>query len=288
MSTSRILVAVVVLAATHAGVRASDPAPDGGAAGEADERPPVDAGPGAGPGEARPLGGEDFQGLLDRADTAYRHRDEPGRLDEVRRDLEAAEKLAPDDYGVLWRLSRYYFWVSDDPNLSDDERSRLGKTGWELGDRAAAANPSGVEGWFYAAGGMGNYSLGIGVFKALTQGLEGKFKNYLNKSQAINRGYLNGGIENAWGRFYFKLPWPKYRPVESERHLLAALRANPANVRGRVYLAELYMKEDHPQEARAQLQKAIDQPLGQYDEPEERRYQDRARAVLSQLRQPGR
>ncbi len=288
MSTSRVLCAAAALAAIPVEVWGSEPAPDGGPAGEVQEAP---AGPALGdgglqaqPGETSPPGGEEVAGLIARADEAYRRRDEPGRLDEVRRELEAAQKLAPGDYDVLWRLSRYYFWVSDDPSLSDDERSRLGRTGWDLGDRATAANPRGVEGWFYAVGGMGNYSLGIGILRALAQGLESKFKDRLRRAQAIDPRYLDGGIENAWGRFYFKLPWPKYKPDESERHLLRALRVNPENVRGRVYLAELYLKEDQPKEARVQLEKVIAQRLGKYDEPEERRYQERARAILSQLR----
>jgi tetratricopeptide (TPR) repeat protein len=130
---------------------------------------------------------------------------------------------------------------------------------------------------------MGNYSLGIGILKALAQGLEGKFKDHLGRAQEIDAGFLNGGVENAWGRFYFKLPWPKYDPGQSERHLLAALRINPDNVRGRVYLAELYEREHHPREARAQLERALARPPGQYDGPEERRYQKRARAILAQL-----
>ena len=104
------------------------------------------------------------------------------------------------------------------------------------------------------------------------------------RCRAFAKAGFSGGIENAWGRFYFKLPWPKYKPDESEWHLLRALRINPHNVRARVYLAELYSKEDQPAQAREQLEKAIAQPPGQYDEPEERRYQQRARVLLSQPR----
>ena len=237
----------------------------------------------SGAAEHGPDAPAELEALLTRADADYGRRDEPGQLDVVRQDLEAAEKLAPGDYGVLWRLSRFYFWVSDDPDLSEDDRSQLGKKGWDYGDRATAVNPAGVEGWFFAVGGMGNYSLGIGILKALAQGVEGKFKERLRKAQEIDGRFLNGGIENAWGRFYFKLPWPKYDPGESERHLLAALRINPENVRGRVYLAELYEKEHHPREARVQLERAIAKPPGLYDGPEERRYQRLAKALLAQL-----
>ncbi|MFL5302401.1 MAG: tetratricopeptide repeat protein [Anaeromyxobacteraceae bacterium] len=224
----------------------------------------------------------DVKAALARADAAWPERDQPGKLEAMRTDLEAAERAAPDDYGVLWRLSRLYFWLSDDLALPDAEKSKLGKKGWELGDRATAANPNGVEGWFYAVGGMGNYSLGIGILNALSQGIEGKFKERLSKAEAIDPGFNAGGIANAWGRFYYKLPWPKYDAKKSESSLRKAIKTNPDNVRARVYLAELYQKENHPKEARKLLEEAIAHEPGRYDAPEERRYQQRAKELLAQ------
>ncbi len=224
------------------------------------------------------------EGLLARADAAWRRRDEPGQLDAIRKALDEAEKASPKDYGVLWRQSRLLFWSSDDPGLADDEKSQLGKKGWDYGERAAALNPNGVEGWYYAALGMGNYSLGIGVLKALGQGIEGKFKDRLGRAERIEADYHDAGIYNAWGRFYYKLPWPKYDAGKSESNLRKSLRVNPDNVRGRVYLAELYLKEDHPKEARKLLEEAAAHEPGSYDPPEERRYQKRARDLIAGLK----
>jgi tetratricopeptide (TPR) repeat protein len=226
---------------------------------------------------------KDVPGLLAEADEQWLHRDEPGKLEAIRADLESAEALAPKDYGVLWRLARLYFWISDDPALSDDLKSKLGHTSWDYGDKAAAVNPKGVEGWYFAAVGMGNYSLGIGVLKALGQGIEGKFKDRLSRAERIDPNFFGGGIYNAWGRFYFKLPWPKYDARKAEQNLRKALRVNPDNVRGRVFLAELYEKEDHPKEARQVLEEALAHPPGLYDPPEERRSQARARELLAHL-----
>jgi tetratricopeptide (TPR) repeat protein len=221
--------------------------------------------------------------ILARVDAAWKDRDAPGRLDEIRKDLQEAEKLAPNDYGVLWRLAQYYFWISDDPSLPDDEKSRIGKLAWEYGDRAAAVNPNGVEGWFFATVGMGNYSLGIGVLKALTQGIEGKFKERLSKAEHIDPNFYGGGIWNTWGRFYFKLPWPKYDAKKSEQMLRRAIRVNPDNVRGRLFLAELYDKEGHPKEARKLLEEALAHEPGRYDAPEERRAQKLVREKLAAM-----
>jgi cytochrome c-type biogenesis protein CcmH/NrfG len=145
-------------------------------------------------------------------------------------------------------------------------------------------NPNGVEGWYFAAVGMGNYSLGIGVLKALGEGIEGKFKERLSRAEKIDPKFFDGGIYNAWGRFYFKLPWPKYDPRHSEQALQKALELNPRNVRARVYLAELYMKEKHPKEARELLEEAAAHQPGSYDPPEERRSVASAKALLAQSR----
>jgi len=226
----------------------------------------------------------DLASLLAEADAAYARRDEPGKFEELKDRLQRAEKLAPADYGVLWRISRLYFWICDDAAIGDEERTRLGKIGWEYGDRATAVNPGGVEGWFYASSGVGYFSLGMGVVKALLQGMEGKYKERLSRAEQIDPSFSAGGIQDSWGRFYYELPWPKYDAGESERHLLNAIRVNPNDLRARLYLAELYIKEDHPKEARAMLQKILARTPGVYDAPEERRIQERARAVLSQLK----
>jgi len=228
--------------------------------------------------------GGDVATLVSRSDEQWGVRDQPGVMDQIRSELERAQKLAPDDYGVLWRLARLDFWASDDPVLSDGDRSRLGKQAWELGDRAAALNPNGVEGWYFAALGMGNYSLGIGILKALGEGIEGKFRERLSKAEKIDPTYQGGGVYNAWGRFYFKLPWPKYDAKKSEQNLRKSLQINPANVRGRVFLAELYKKEGHPSEARKLLEEALAHEPGAYDAPEERRSQKQARELLAELK----
>jgi tetratricopeptide (TPR) repeat protein len=214
------------------------------------------------------------------ADRSYEQRDAPGEIEKLTALLEAAEKAAPKDFEVLWRLARLYSWTSDDPAIMDKEKSRLGKIGWDLAERAIAADPTRVEGWHFAAVNMGQYSLGIGILRALGQGIEGKFKDRLSHAERIDPGYSGGAIPTAWGRFWFKLPWPKYDGKKSEQAFLEALRRNPDNVRARVYLADLYEKEDEGPKAREQLERAAAGEPGRYDAPEERRYQEVARQRL--------
>jgi hypothetical protein len=221
--------------------------------------------------------------LLQEIDGSWGQRDAPGLMDAMGAKLEEASKRWPGDYEVLWRLSRHYFWLADDPDIAKNEKSRLGKIGWDLGERAAAANPDRVEGWNYAAAGMGNYALGIGVLTALRQGIEGKFKDRLSRAEKIDARFQDGAIQTAWGRFWYELPWPKYSARRSRAALAAALKINPDNVRAHVYMADLNLKEDEPGYARQDLQNALAKPPGRYDAPEERRWQAVARRLLEHL-----
>jgi hypothetical protein len=225
--------------------------------------------------------GGEVAALLADADAAYARRDEAGQAAVVGTKLAQAEKAAPGDYGVLWRIARINVWIADDPKIDGKERTRIGKIAWDYGDRATAAEPARVEGWYWAAAGAGLYGLGLGVLTALKMGLEGKFKERLGKAEAIDPGYNHGAIQTAWGRFYYELPWPKYDPRKSEAFYREALKQNPFNVRAHVYLGQLFAKEDRGPEAQAQFQAALAKPPGQYDAPEERRWQAEAKRLLA-------
>jgi hypothetical protein len=224
---------------------------------------------------------EGLKPLLAEIDATWDRRDDAAQLAAHRARLAEAEKRAPDHYEVLWRLSRLNFWLADDPDIEPREKSRLGRVGWDYGDRATAANPDRVEGWHYAAAGVGSYALGIGVITALRQGIEGKFKERLSRAEQLDPDFQHGAIQTAWGRFWYELPWPKYDAKKSRAALEAALKKNPDNVRAHVYLAELWLKENRTDPWWAELQKAIAKQPGRYDAPEERRWQEVARRMIA-------
>lgn len=209
--------------------------------------------------------------LISRLDELHRRRDDKVAFSEAQRLVQAGLQRAPDDYGVLWRAARFYFWASDDPGVSRDQRSRWGKDGWDIAEHAIAVNPNDVAGYYFAAVCMGNYALGLGVVKALSIGLEGKFRDRLGKAATLNDGYENAGVETAWGRFFDKLPWPKRDRKQAEEHLRRALQLSPAALRARVYLASVYLDTDRVREAKQLLDEVAAAPAGRYDPPEERR-----------------
>jgi hypothetical protein len=209
--------------------------------------------------------------VLERIDELHRRRDERTAWDEEQTLAQSALARAPQDFGVLWRAARVDFWLSDDPGRSKEERSRVGKEGWDLAERAIAANPMRVEGHYWAAVCMGNYALGLGVVKALAAGMEGKFRERLARAESLDRRYEQGAIDTAWGRFFDKMPWPKRDRDEADRRFHRAIEVNPLNLRARVYLASTYLDEDRAPEAKRLLDEVAAAPAGRYDAPEERR-----------------
>jgi tetratricopeptide (TPR) repeat protein len=130
---------------------------------------------------------------------------------------------------------------------------------------------------------MGNYALGLGVVKALSQGMEGKFRDRLSHAQALNPSYELGAMETAWGRFYDKLPWPKRDRKKAEEHLRKAIEMNPNGLRPRVYLASSLIDADRVPEAKRLLDEVIAAVPGHYDAPEERRAQALAQGLMPTL-----
>jgi len=207
-----------------------------------------------------------------RIDALHRRRDDRAALAEERRLVDGALARASGDYEVLWRAARLYFWLSDDPSIATDERSKIGKIGWDVAERAIAANPEQAAGYYWAAVNMGNYALGLGMVKALTMGLEGKFKGRLERAGQLAPGYQSGGVDVAWGRFYEKVPWPKRDRKQAEAHLRRVLtQLDGNNLRARVYLADTLAHERRAAEAKKLLEEVAAAPVGRYDAPEERR-----------------
>jgi tetratricopeptide (TPR) repeat protein len=230
----------------------------------------VGAAPGAKPAAAPPTPPPLAQ-VLARVDELHRRRDDRAAFAEEQALVQGALARAPQDYGVLWRAARLSFWLADDPGQSNDERSRIGKEGWDLAERAIAVNPNRVEGHYWAAVCMGNYALGLGVVKALAKGMEGKFRERLGRAEQLDRRYEQGAIDTAWGRFFDKLPWPKRDRDEADRRFHRAIEVNPLNLRARVYLARTYLDEDRAADAKRLLDEVAAAPADRYDPPEERR-----------------
>jgi hypothetical protein len=233
--------------------------------------------------QAAPAGAQLGQ-ILGRLDALHLRRDDPAALEEARRLAESAVAAAPNDYGALWRAARVTFSESDASNRSNDERSRIGKQAYDLAERAIAINPNGVEAQYWAALSIGSYAEGMGVVRALANGIEGKFKRPLERATALDVRYDHGGIPVVWAAYYLELPWPKRDRSKAAAQCALALTINPANLRARLYQARIAADEDHVPEARVLLATIAAAPAAGYDPPDERRVKKEAAELAAKLR----
>ncbi|HEY4394491.1 MAG TPA: hypothetical protein VGP64_10530 [Polyangia bacterium] len=211
-------------------------------------------------------------------------RDEAEARREARRLIDVAVAETPTDYGTLWRAARALFTESDEPTRAPDERSRLGKQAYDLAERAIAIDPNDVAAQYWAALGVGSYAEGMGVLRALANGIEGKFKRPLERATALDVRYDFGNIPVVWAAYYLELPWPKRDRARAAEELRRALSINPANLRARLYQARIAVAEDHPAAAKELLAGIAAATVGRYDPPEERRVKQEAAVLAATLR----
>jgi hypothetical protein len=222
---------------------------------------------------------------LKSADEAYAERDKAGRMDEALTLLRTASAAQPGQYDIEWRLARACFWAAES-TAEKAKKKALAREGMNAGDRAVTARADGAAGLYFLALCIGEYSHSVGVLTALTEGVEGRFRDPLLKASEKEFGIDNGGVWNALGRYKFELPWPKRDYDQSVAWLRKSLEANPRNLRGRVYLAESLAARDSKgdvDEAKRLVFEVISAVPGQYDLPEELRAQQFAKQLVARL-----
>jgi hypothetical protein len=212
-------------------------------------------------------------------DDLWKRRSDPAALTRLEQILEDHVGVDPEGFETNWRQASLIAWEADGEPDGSQEKAAKGKNAWEAGDKAVRANQNDVRGHYYAGVGVGLYSEGVGVLTALSQGLEGKFRERLLAALRINKDYLDGAPQVVWGRYFYKLPWPKRDLDESIKVLRIAVRTHPNNWRAKLYLADsliLNQLEGQDDEAHQLVDQILAAPGGR-DLPEETRIKERAR-----------
>jgi hypothetical protein len=179
------------------------------------------------------------------------------------------------DFEANWRMAAILLWQADGMGDGTQEKATYSKRGWEWAERAASIKPNDIHAEYHAGVGIGLYSEGVGVITALREGLEGKFRAHVQAAITLDRHYLNGAPQVLWGRYFFKLPWPKRDVDESIRVLRTCLKEHPTNLRAKLYLADSLYHEDVKGEALKLIDEIASAPLGT-DPAEDRRIKKRA------------
>jgi tetratricopeptide (TPR) repeat protein len=193
-----------------------------------------------------------------------------------------ALKLDPKSFDALWRLGRAFFWLTDNTEEKAKKRDQ-GDTGYKYAVEAAKLKPNRVEGHFFAALCIGEFSKGIGILTALRQGIEKKFREPLDQALRIQRGYDAGGPDRAYGVFFHSLPWPKRDNDKAVEHLNLALKVDPNVARTHFYLAQVLEATGKKDEARQHLDTCLKIKPGHWSMPDNLRYQWHCKQLMKKL-----
>ena len=195
--------------------------------------------------------------------------------------LEAARAADPNNYKVRYNLAKFYNWKAI--GESGDKKAEWGKKGWDEAEKAKALRPAGIEGWYWAAACIGEYSKGRGIGTAVKEGLADQFKTNARKAIEIDPRHDEGGPLRALGRFHSQLPWP-LQNLEASRGLLekaVAVSRSPVNL---YFLGDTEGMDGNTEKARELFQEcaAVD-PAETKDPPGARRNTKRCKKALETL-----
>lgn len=200
-------------------------------------------------------------------DEAYAHADSLAKRQACLDELREWVKKYPDDYGVLWRAARMVWFIGDGMDDAQGEALRtLGTEGMEYADRALALEPEGIEGHYYKALTVSTYSRGISIVKALIKGLGGEYERCVQFVLDRDEGFDRGGALRAFGRYYWKLPWPKYDYKKSLSYLDRAAQIDPTVLRTAYYRGDTLWALKRYQEARDAFEWVIQTEPTPFDE----------------------
>ncbi len=218
--------------------------------------------------------------------------DDPEALYQNRENLASARKAAdiwasrlqanPRDFESAVKLAKARYWLGTN-GLPEAERKPALEAGIAAARAAMALNANRPEGHFWLAANMGALAESFG----LRQGIKyrGQIKDALLTTLKLDQGFLQGSADRALGRWYFKVPGLfGGSNRQSETHLRKALTYNPNSVISHIFLADTLADMGRKEEARKEYQAAIDAPFDPDWTPEDRRFKERAKQLLAQLK----
>ncbi len=214
-------------------------------------------------------------------DALYRERDSGTNAADAAQIWAARLAANSSDFESAWKLARARYWLGTNGEPPQQRRPAL-EGGIESGRKAIAIQPSRPEGHFWAAANMGALAESFG----LRQGIKyrGPIRDELQTVLKMDPAFLQGSADRALGRWYYKVPGMfGGSKAKSEEYLRKALSYNPRSVITRLFLAETLLALDRPAEARKELDTALAAPDDPEWVPEDKRFKQQARALLTSL-----
>ena len=148
---------------------------------------------------------------------------------------------------------------------------------------AIAIGPARPEGHFWLAANMGALAESFGIRAGLRY--RKPIREALDTVLRLDPRFQQGSADRALGRWYFKVPGGLFggSKRKSEEHLRKSLTYDPNSTVSLYFLADTLLAVGRTDEARTELEKAIDSPGTPGWEPEDQEYRHRARELLTKI-----
>jgi FimV-like protein len=213
------------------------------------------------------------------ADQLFSRGQDPARDRQSLAVLERAIAADPNNYQLLWRAARSYYYVGDAAAGKQEKKVNFEK-GIFAAQRAVAQQGGAVEGHFWLAANYGGWAEMVGVVNAY-QTVK-KIRAEMQTVLRINANYEDGNAYLALGLIDRELP--RLLGGNAKRgvsYLEQGLRAAPQNLDLKLALAKAYIEDGRKDEGRRLLQEVVNAPINPARAKESRHNQEKARQLLS-------
>jgi len=228
---------------------------------------------------------QDISAVMREGDLRWEERIKADRAKAALNSYRKILEVDANNYEACWKIARAYFYLGDllpETKEMRDQHKELGWEGMGYAKRALELNPQGIEGHYYYALTLAQYSIGISIIKALAKGLGPEYEEHIGEALKTNKLYDNAGPLRAIGRYWYQLPWPKRNIKKSISYLEEAVACAPTTIRGYVYLAESYLEGGEKKLAQECLQKASALPADITQEVDAERWRESAQVLLKE------
>ncbi len=250
------------------------------ACGAGDEPLPPTAGGGVG---TTPVTGDAVAGLLQQADDGYRDRADLKRVREGLQALRRVRAVQPENYDAAWRMARLDYTLGD---KSPDTKEQVAAftEGIEAGETAARAGNDKPEGHFWYGANKGGYAESQGPLSGLSAAKE--LRKEMERVVEIDPKFQGGSAYMVLGRLDLELP---ELLGGSAKRALETLETGlnfggDQNSLFRLRLAEAYLANKRPADARQQANFILNMKPAADFLPEYQESVEGARKVLAKAK----